>query len=141
MEIPRLVVESELQLLAYATATAAQDPRPVCDLHHSSRWILNPLSRARDQTHNLMAPGPIVSATPQRELLIFQFLLGILSLPPSVSLSLSSHCVCPANSMLGLLRLFHASPGASSLFVHPLSSVSNFLMDPALEFLFSCMDL
>ena len=34
MEVPRLRVESELQLLAYATATP--DPSCVCDLHHSS---------------------------------------------------------------------------------------------------------
>ena len=47
METPRLGVESELQLLAYATAT--QDLSHVCDLHHSSQqcWILNSL-RGRD---------------------------------------------------------------------------------------------
>ena len=46
MEVPRL--ESELQLLAYATAT--QDLSRVCDLQHSS-WqcqLLSPLSEARD---------------------------------------------------------------------------------------------
>ena len=56
MEVPRLGVELELQLLACATATATQDLSQVCDLHHSS-WqhqILNPLSKARDQTHILM---------------------------------------------------------------------------------------
>ena len=37
MEVPRLGVESELQLLAYTTATATWDPSHVCDLHHSSR--------------------------------------------------------------------------------------------------------
>ena len=50
MEVPRLGVESELQLLAYTTATETPDPSHVCDLHHSS-WqhgILNPLSEARD---------------------------------------------------------------------------------------------
>ena len=48
--IPRLGVESELQLLqASTTAIAAPDPSHVCDLHHHSqqRWILNPLSKAR----------------------------------------------------------------------------------------------
>ena len=52
MEVSRLEVESELQLLAYTTATATPDPSHVCDVHHSSRqhWILNPLSKARDQT-------------------------------------------------------------------------------------------
>ena len=53
---PKQGTESELQLLAYTTATATQDPRHICNLHHSSRQrqILNPLSEARDRTHNLM---------------------------------------------------------------------------------------
>ena len=48
MEIRRLGVE--LQLLVYATATAAPDPSCILDLHHCSqqRWILNALSKARD---------------------------------------------------------------------------------------------
>ena len=58
MEVPRLGVESELQLLAYATATATTtwDPSCICELHHSSgqRQILNPLSKARGQTCILM---------------------------------------------------------------------------------------
>ena len=47
MEVPILGVKSELQLLAYATATAMQDPRCIYNLHCSS-WqcqILNPLAR------------------------------------------------------------------------------------------------
>ena len=50
MEVARLGVESELELLAYATAIATRDPSCICDLHHSSRqhWILSPLSEARD---------------------------------------------------------------------------------------------
>ena len=49
VEIPRLGVELELQLPAYATVTATPDPSHFCDLHHSSqqRWILNPLNEAR----------------------------------------------------------------------------------------------
>ena len=55
MEVPRQGVKWELQLPAYAIATATQDPSCVCDLHHSSwqRQILNPLSEARDQTRVL----------------------------------------------------------------------------------------
>ena len=56
MEVPRLRVKPELELLAYVTATATQDPSRICDLQHSS-WqhrILNPLSKARDQTLILM---------------------------------------------------------------------------------------
>ena len=46
MEVPRLGVESELQLPAYARATATPDLSHVCIQHHSSwqRWILNPLN-------------------------------------------------------------------------------------------------
>ena len=56
MDVPRLGVELELQLLAYATATATWDLSHVCDLHHSSQqcWILNPLSEVRDRTCVLM---------------------------------------------------------------------------------------
>ena len=56
MEVPRLVIKSELQLLAYPTATATRDLSHICNLHHSSRqcWILNPLSRSRHQTCVLM---------------------------------------------------------------------------------------
>ena len=56
MEIPRLGVELELQLLAYATTTATANPSCVCDLYRSS-WqcqIFNPLSGARDGNHILM---------------------------------------------------------------------------------------
>ena len=61
MEVPKLGVEWELQPPAYTTVTATQDLSHICDLHHSSqqRWILSPLSQARDRTHNLMAPSPI----------------------------------------------------------------------------------
>ena len=56
MEVPRLGVESELQLPAYTTATATQDPNCICNLQHSSRQrrIPDPLSKARDQTQVLV---------------------------------------------------------------------------------------
>ena len=59
MEVPRLEVESEMQLLAYTTAITMRDLSLVCSLHCSS-WqcqILNPLTKARDQTHILMDPS------------------------------------------------------------------------------------
>ena len=67
MEVPRLGVQSELQLLAYATAT--QDPSSVCYLHHSSHQcgILNPLSEAGDQTRNLMVTSWICLHCTTRE--------------------------------------------------------------------------
>ena len=48
-------------MAASATATATSDPSHVCGLHHSSRQcqILNPLRKARDQTHNFMVPSRI----------------------------------------------------------------------------------
>ena len=50
MEVPKLGIESELQLLAYTTTTAMRDPSHTCDLHHGSQQhqILNPLSEVRD---------------------------------------------------------------------------------------------
>ena len=69
MEVPRLGVESEPQLLANATATATADPSHICDLHHSPQqcWILNPLSEARDRTC-LLIDDRIISTEPQWEL-------------------------------------------------------------------------
>ena len=56
MKVPRLGDESKLQPPAYTTATATPDLSHICNLHHSSwqRWILKPLSKVRDWTHNLM---------------------------------------------------------------------------------------
>ena len=58
-EVPRLGVNSELQLPAYTTATVTRDLSCVCDLHYSSqqRRILNPLSEVRDQTQVLSDTG------------------------------------------------------------------------------------
>ena len=49
MKVPRLGVELELQLLAYATATVIWDPRGTCSLYCSLQQcqILNPLSEVR----------------------------------------------------------------------------------------------
>ena len=61
MEVTRLGVEVELQLLAYATATATRDLSHICDRHHRS-WqhgILNPQSEGKDQTFILMDTSQI----------------------------------------------------------------------------------
>ena len=49
MEVPRLGLESELQLPAYTTATVMPDPSCICNQHHISQQccILNPLREAR----------------------------------------------------------------------------------------------
>ena len=51
-EVPRLGVKADLQLLAYTTVTATTDPSHICNPQCSlqQRWILNPLSKARDQS-------------------------------------------------------------------------------------------
>ena len=56
MEVPRLGVESELQLPAYDTASATPNLSRVCDLHHSSQQcqIINPLNEARNGTRTLV---------------------------------------------------------------------------------------
>ena len=63
MEVPRLGVKSELQLLAYAAATAMWDPSRFCDLHHSSQqhWILNLLNEAKDRTCVLMNTSQVLN--------------------------------------------------------------------------------
>ena len=50
MEVPKLGIELELQLQAFAATTEMQDRSRVGDKHYSSweRQILNPLSEARD---------------------------------------------------------------------------------------------
>ena len=57
MEVPRLGFKLELLLPAYARATAMPDLSHDSDLHHS--WILNPLSKSRNQTLILVDPSRV----------------------------------------------------------------------------------
>jgi len=59
MEIPRLGVKSELQLLDYAAVM--QDSNHICNLYDSSwqNWIPDPRCKALDQTHILMNTSQI----------------------------------------------------------------------------------
>ena len=61
MEVSRQGVKFELQLPAYTTVTAMPDASHICVLYHSSwqRWILKPVSEARDRTCNLMVSSQI----------------------------------------------------------------------------------
>ena len=61
MDVSRLGVESELQLLPYTTATVRPDLSRVFDLHHSH-------SNARSKPH--LRPMPQLTATPDQ---IFSF--------------------------------------------------------------------
>ena len=79
MEVPRLGIYLELQLPAYVTATAMQNPSHACKLHHSSwqHWILNPVKEARDQTCILMDPSQVCYWAKQKCLLSYNFLFYI----------------------------------------------------------------
>ena len=78
----------------YTTATETQDPSHICNLHHSSwqRWILNSLSKARDQSHVLMGSSRVhycwaMTGTP---ILPFQYMvLGKLDMQKNESGPLS----------------------------------------------------
>ena len=79
-DLSRLRVESELQLLAYTTATARWDPSHICNLYHSS-WqcrILNPLSEARAWTQVLMDASQVcdcwaTTGTPEWTSFLYKF--------------------------------------------------------------------
>ena len=82
MEVPRLEVESKLQLPAYITATAMRDFTHICDLHHRSwqHWIPDPLSEARNQTCIPMDISWIhfhcsTMGTPNRDIFIMQLMV------------------------------------------------------------------
>ena len=67
MEVPRLEAESELQLLAYTTATS--ESHLTYTTAHDSAGSLNPLSEARDRTaSSWLLVGVIVTAEPPQEL-------------------------------------------------------------------------
>ena len=70
MEVPRIEIESELQLSAYATAIATQDLSHLCNLHHKLMAMLDPypLSKARDQTHIFMDTSWLMSTAPHLEI-------------------------------------------------------------------------
>ena len=57
MEVPGLGIKLELQLLAYATATATRDPSRICDLHQHQ--ILNPLREAQGRTSNITVTSSV----------------------------------------------------------------------------------
>ena len=74
MEVPSLGVKSELQLPAYATATATPDPSCVCDSHHSSQHqgIFNTQRPGIKPTSSWTLVG-FVTTEPPRELQICCF--------------------------------------------------------------------
>ena len=84
------------------------DPSHVCDLHHSlwQRWILKPLSEARDRTRNLTVASQIcfrcaTTRTPAQDIFKKDFLHFLMesSIPtPTLKSNLIiSHFVCKIN--------------------------------------------
>ena len=67
MEVPRQGVQLELHLPACATAIAMPDLSRIYNLQYSlwQHWILNPLSKARDQTHILMDTSHVLNPLSQ----------------------------------------------------------------------------
>ena len=61
MELPILEIKWEMKQSAYVTATAMPDPSCILGLCHSlqQRLILNPLSKATDQTYILMETNQV----------------------------------------------------------------------------------
>ena len=82
MKGPRLGVESELQLPAYATATAMLDLSQVGDLHHSSqqRGSLTRRLRPGIKSQSSWIPIGFVSAEPRQELLLLLIFIVINSI-------------------------------------------------------------
>ena len=113
MEVPRLGVTSELQLLACTRAAATWDPNRICNVHHSSQQhpIPAPVSEARDCTSVLMDAGRIRFHCPTRGTPNFTFseiIFGHIFIQGLVFLA-------PSN-MMGCSRIF--SPSAQADLPH-----------------------
>ena len=70
MEVPRLGVQSELQLPAYTTATAMPDPSRVCNLQtaHGNARFLTHWTRAQIEPSTSWFLVRFISTLPQQEL-------------------------------------------------------------------------
>ena len=67
MEVPRLGIESELQLMDYTAATATRDPSWVCNLHF---WLLNLLARPGIEPASSWILAGFVTAKPSSRMLV-----------------------------------------------------------------------
>ena len=135
MEVPSLGVKSELQLPAYATATATWDWSHICNLLHSSwqRWILNPLIEARDVTCILMEISRVhyrwaTTGTPRLLLLNLLFYFHVCYLFPNyyscsgLCLSFSFKITSLDLTIIVILTITMSVPAAQS---SPSASVPN----------------
>ena len=120
MEVPRLGVESELQLLAYATATVTHDLSGVCDLHHS-----NGLSGVCD-LHHSNARSLSRHARPEIKPATLWILVGFATIEPQWELpkiifiwqNFSSYVVlkCKGRVVLNVLNIAMVNSFTPSLF-------------------------
>ena len=112
--------QARVKLEAYATATAIQDLSHICYLHHSWQqcWILNPLSRARDQTCVLMDTSQVcycwaTMGTPPRPNWVLSGGLKFWSFDFDVDFSLCmlpSSCLAERNSLFLVSEMSSSSP-------------------------------
>ena len=80
MEVPRLEVELELHLPAYTTPQQFRiwALSSTYTSAHGNAWILNPLNKTRDWTHDLMIPSQIHFHRTTREFLKIPYLFILL---------------------------------------------------------------
>ena len=74
MEVPRLSIESELQLLAHSTATWDQAVSAAYATGHGNIGSLYPLSKAKDRTQILMDTSQVYNLTSHNRNSDFKFL-------------------------------------------------------------------
>ena len=87
MEVPGLGVDLELELPAYYTKAAAMPYlNHLCDLHCSLQQhrVLNPLSKARDQTRILIDTSWVLNALSHNKNCCVLFLAVVVSFNPPI---------------------------------------------------------
>ena len=114
MEVPRLGVESELQLLACTTATSTPDNEPCLHPTPWQHWILNPLSGARDRTCISWILVIFVTAEPQQELLNTSFSLKFRMTQASAFLTHGGEAACTRSYLARFPGLFFPSQSRAS---------------------------
>ena len=117
MEVPGLGVKSELQPLAYTTATATPDPIRVCNLNHSSQQH-RILSEAKDQTCVLMDASQIYFCWTTKGTHEFFFSVHRTLSPSHPDLKFKNHLLPLSSPALSQICLQFAIP-TSSIWVQP----------------------
>ena len=118
-EAPRVGVQSGLQLPTCTTATAKRDPSHIFDLRCNlkQRWILNPLTEARDQVCILMGTSWVLNLlNHNRNSLVLSLLLPKIPVSSMVRGDGHHFSVMPGpHSVLGRAAFLCISPASSCL--------------------------